>query len=439
MLKPLIAFIQKHNLFTTEERILLAISGGLDSMVMLSLFIEGGFKIGVAHANFRLRGEESEGDEAFVKSFCEARGIPFFTTAFDTNNYAAEKKISIQMAARELRYVWFRQLIKLHGFSKIATAHHADDQAETIFLNMVKGEGLNGLTGMPLSKRNVIRPLMFATKDDLKHYARNHHLKWREDSSNKEDNYHRNFIRHQIFPRIHKINPGINDSLLRTSVKAKGEMVILKYGLDALKLRFFTADDERVLINKKIFHEFTEPAVCWRLLEEFGFSLDQAENIVGAVNNQPGKFFLSQTHRLVVDRDALIVQPLNAETKNEIVEIIGEGKFKLGNQELECQITTGPFSTNSSEAWLDYNKLRFPLTWRKWKTGDRFIPLGMTGFKKVSDFLIDEKVSLADKDEATVIESAGEIVWVVGMRMDDRVKQSDGSIKTFKVIVSANK
>jgi tRNA(Ile)-lysidine synthase len=239
MLKQLIEFIKKNNLFTGDERILLAISGGLDSMVMLSLFLQTQFKFGVAHANFKLRGEESEGDEAFVKSFCAANQIPFFTTAFDTNNYAAEKKISIQMAARELRYVWFRQLLKQEGYNKVATAHHLDDQSETIFLNMVKGEGLKGLTGMPLNKRNVIRPLMFATREDLEHFARNNHLKWREDSTNKEDNYHRNFIRHQIFPRIHKINPGLNESLLRTSVKARGEMMILNYGLTAIKEQYF--------------------------------------------------------------------------------------------------------------------------------------------------------------------------------------------------------
>ncbi len=433
MLKKLIEYIRKNNLLVEDERILLAISGGLDSMVMLSLFIEGGFKIGVAHANFKLRGEESEGDEAFVKSFCVGHNIPFFSTAFDTNNYAAEKKISIQMAARELRYQWFRQLLKQHGFSKIATAHHADDQAETIFLNMVKGEGLNGLTGMPLNKRNVIRPLMFATKDDLEHYARNHHLKWREDSTNKEDNYHRNFIRHQIFPRIHKINPGLNESLLRTSVKAKGEMLILRHGLDMLRQEFFSSqDDGRITISKKLLEQFADPAVCWRLLDEFGFSLDQAEDIVGTVH-QSGKIFLSPTHRLVVDRDVMIVQLLFDKGKDESVEIVGEGKCKLGNQELECRIITGPFSTNPNEAWLDYDKLKFPLTWRRWKEGDRFIPLGMTGFKKVSDFLIDEKISVADKDEVTVIESAGEIVWVVGMRIDERVKQVSQSSKAFVI------
>lgn len=341
------------------------------------------------------------------------------------------------MAARDLRYQWFRQLLKQHGFTKIATAHHSDDQAETIFLNMVKGEGLNGLTGMPLNKRNVIRPLMFATKENLEHYARNHHLKWREDSSNKEDNYHRNFIRHQIFPRIHKINPGLNESLLRTSVKAKGEMAILKYGLDVLKKEFFTVDDSgRISIHKKLWEEFPEPAVCWRLLDEFGFSLDQAEDMLGSVH-QPGKNFLSPTHRLVTDREVWIVQPLIDKTKNNCVEITGEGKFKLGKLEIECRLTQGTFSTNHNEAWLDYSKLKFPLTWRLWREGDRFIPLGMTGFKKVSDFLIDEKISLTDKDEVTVIESAGEIVWVVGRRIDERVKQNNQN-KQSLVLLTLN-
>lgn len=434
MLKQLIAFIRKHNLFTEDERILLAISGGLDSMVMLSLFLQSGFKIAVAHANFKLRGEESEGDELFVKTVCEANGILFFTTSFDTNNYAEARKISIQMAARELRYQWFRQLMKQHGFSKVATAHHADDQSETIFLNMVKGEGLNGLTGMPLNKRNVIRPMMFATKENLEHLARNTHLKWREDSTNKEDNYQRNFIRHQVFPRIHKVNPNLNESLLRTSVKAKGEMMILKFGIDAIKQTYFSTDrDGRISISKKLMEDFPEPAVGWRLLEEFGFSLDQAEHIF-SINHQSGKIFLSPTHRLVVDREVLIVEPIVAPT-HEQVEISGEGKFKLGHTELECRITTGQFSPDKNEAWLNCDKLKFPLTWRTWREGDRFMPLGMTGFKKVSDFLIDEKLSLPEKERVTVIESQGEIVWVVGMRIDDRVKKIERNSKSFVMVL----
>jgi tRNA(Ile)-lysidine synthase len=431
MLKKFIAFIQQNNLFNEDETILLAISGGLDSMVMLSLFIEAKFKIAVAHANFKLRGEESEGDEAFVRIFCESKGIPFFTTTFDTNNYAAEKKISIQMAARELRYQWFRQLMKEKGFTKIATAHHADDQAETIFLNMVKGEGLNGLTGMPLNKRNVIRPLMFATKENLEHFARNTSLKWREDSSNKEDNYQRNFIRHQIFPRLHKINPGLNESLLRTSLKAKGEMEILKFGLEAIKQSYFNEDDNGwITIKKTLMENFKEPSVIWRALDQFGFTLDQCEEIVG-MDHQSGKFFLSPTHRLLMDREVMIVQPLISESTTDPVEITGQGIFKMGPVELKCRIAVGHFSNKASEAWLDLEKLKFPLTWRKWKEGDRIIPLGMSGFKKVSDLLIDEKISLAEKETITVVESNGEIVWVVGVRIDERVKQSDHSKRSF--------
>jgi tRNA(Ile)-lysidine synthase len=437
MLKQFLDFIRKHKLFSPDEHILLATSGGLDSMVMLMLFMEAKFNFGVAHANFKLRGEESDGDETFVRNFCEARGIPFYTTTFDTNNYAAEKKISIQMAARELRYVWFRQLIKQHGFSKIATAHHLDDQAETIFLNMVKGEGLKGLTGMPLNKRNVIRPLMFASKENLEHWARNTHLKWREDSTNREDNYQRNFIRHQIFPRIHKINPGLNESLLRTSEKAKGEMLILKHGLDSLRAEYFTeGDDGFIRIKKTLFDKFPEPAVAWRLLEEFGITLDESQDLLTILHQQSGKVFLSPTHKLVVDRDELIVQSLLHALPAEDVLITGEGTFKRGTQQIVCSVTIGPFNTNPNEAWLDYSKLKFPLTWRKWREGDRFMPLGMTGFKKVSDFLIDEKLSLPEKENVTVIESVGEIVWVVGKRIDERVKCKDVSQK-FRLQVSS--
>lgn len=438
MLKQFLEFIRKHKLFVAEDRILLAISGGLDSMVMLTLFVEAKFNVAVAHANFKLRGEESDGDEVFVKSFCEARGIPFYSTAFDTNNYAAEKKISIQMAARELRYVWFRQLSKQNGFTKIATAHHADDQAETIFLNMVKGEGLNGLTGMPLNKRNVVRPLMFASKDNLEHYARNTQMKWREDSTNKEDNYQRNFIRHQIFPRIHKINPGLNESLLRTSEKAKGEMQILKYGLDSLKAEYFTTNELGLIsIKKALIEKFPEPSVLWRLLDEFGFKLEQAEDMIGTPH-QPGRVFLTDSHRLVIDRDVLLLQPLQQVATEIATLITGVGIFKLNNQQVTCSIVDGQFNKNLNEAWLDHDKLKFPLTWRKWREGDRFMPLGMKGFKKVSDFLIDEKLSLPEKENVTVIVSGDEIVWVVGIRIDDRVKvlPSSDRLKCLQLVVA---
>jgi tRNA(Ile)-lysidine synthase len=340
------------------------------------------------------------------------------------------------MAARELRYVWFRQLLKQEGYNKVATAHHLDDQSETIFLNMVKGEGLKGLTGMPLNKRNVIRPLMFATREDLEHFARNNHLKWREDSTNKEDNYHRNFIRHQIFPRIHKINPGLNESLLRTSVKARGEMMILNYGLTAIKEQYFQVlDNGQVHIKKELFDQFSEPSVCWRLLEEFGFNLEQAESIYTNLREQSGNQFLSTGYRLVIDRDVLIIQPIEKETSPDSTLIEGEGKFVLSNFQIECRITHEQFNTSSHEAWLDYSKLKFPLLWRKWKEGDRFIPLGMKSFKKVSDFLIDEKVSIPEKERITVIESGGEIVWVVGKRIDERMKLENASEteKTFTI------
>ena len=417
-----------------DDRLILAISGGLDSMVMLHLFLETKFTFAVAHANFKLRGDESDGDEAFLRVFCAAKNINFYSASFETNNYAEEKKISIQMAARELRYVWFRQLMKIHGYSKIVTAHHADDQAETIFLNMVKGEGLNGLTGMPLNKRNVVRPLMFATKDDLEHFARNTHIKWREDSTNKEDNYHRNFIRHQIFPRIYKINPGLNESLHRTSVKAKGEMLILKQGLESIKSEFFVTDETGAIqIKKSLFEKFPEPAVLWRLTTEFGFSLEQAEDIFSH-HHQSGKIFFSETHRLVIDREALIVQTIHSQPTNECILIAGEGEFRLNHQTIECRFGD-KLSTNPKEAWLDFTRLKFPLTWRKWKDGDRFMPLGMNQFKKVSDFLIDEKLSIPEKESITVVESEGQIVWIVGKRIDDRYKISNANARVFVLSV----
>jgi tRNA(Ile)-lysidine synthase len=194
---------------------------------------------------------------------------------------------------------------------------------------------------------------------------------------------------------------------------------------------FQELENGQIHIKKELFNQFSEPAVCWRLLEEFGFNLDQAEDIFKNLNEQSGSQFFSKSHRLVIDRDTFVIQPLSDLVNNEVTLITGEGKFQLDNQEMECKISNSPYSTNPAEAWLNYSKLVLPLTWRKWEKGDRFIPLGMNGFKKVSDFLIDEKVTIPEKEKVTVIVSDGEIVWVVGMRIDERVKLDDVKSKSF--------
>ncbi|MCX8490886.1 MAG: tRNA lysidine(34) synthetase TilS [Cyclobacteriaceae bacterium] len=425
MLRSFLTHIEK--LCKTTDKILLAVSGGMDSMVMLQLFHLTGLSIEVAHCNFQLRGEESSEDEKFVEAKCKNWSIPFHSTRFDTKNYATEHGLSIQMAARELRYNWFHQVKEKEKLDWIATAHHLSDSVETVLLNLTRGTGLDGLIGIPDKNDFVIRPLLFASHKELTNYAAETGILWREDRSNETDGYHRNFVRHQIIPKLTQINPAFEQSIAKMVERLSGDSVILSQAIDFWKKQYQKNENDKVILEKNGFrpsldHSYNS-ALLWRLVRGYGFHFDQCKKIVHALHGQSGKKFLSANHQLVVNREHLIIAPLS----NALVEVtieLGQIEAYLGNQQLTLFTTTIGSSQNSDEATtrLDSVSLRFPLTWRKWRAGDSFFPLGMTGHKKISDFLIDQKVSLIDKEAVTVLESAGEIAWVVGYRIDDRFK-----------------
>lgn len=405
----------------------MAVSGGMDSMVMLHLFHQAGFSIAVAHCNFQLRGEESEKDENFVAAKCKKWGIPFHSIRFDTNNYAIQHGLSVQMAARELRYSWFHQVKEKENANWIATAHHLSDSVETVLLNLTRGTGLDGLVGIADKNDFVIRPLLFATHKEVTNYAAETGVIWREDRSNETDDYQRNFIRHQIIPKLKQINPAFEQSIAKMSERLSGDGAILIQAIEGWKKQFQKNENDKVILAKKGFEpnldDSYNSALLWRLVRGFGFHFDQCKKIVHALNGQSGKLFLSTSHQLVVDREHLILAPLSSELAEVTIEK-GQVDAYLGNQQLTFSTTTSGSSINREQAAaiLDNASLRFPLTWRKWKAGDSFFPLGMTGRKKISDFLIDQKVSRIEKEVVSVLESAGEIVWVVGYRIDDRFK-----------------
>lgn len=410
MQKRFVQFIEKNNLCTREQPLFVAVSGGIDSMVLLHLFKNTGYNITALHVNFGLRGEESDEDQSFVQTKCDHWGIRCLVKAVSTKNYATGQGISIQMAARDLRYEWFSEMIASAPGAVVATAHHINDSGETMLLNLVRGTGIDGLTGIPLQNNGVIRPLAFATREDINAYAAEHGVTWREDESNLDDHYQRNFLRHRVIGLLKQINPSLDDTMSKNFSRLGAERELMERSLVSLKDKYTKDDHGNIRIEKRGLEGFIHKSgVLLRMIEPFDFNFATAESIVAALDGQPGKKFFSKTHQLVVDRDHLIVSSLFSET--------------IDNTSIDIHETTDKsFSSNPDIAYVDADKIHLPLSLRKWKEGDSFQPLGMKGKKKLSDFLIDEKISVTEKQSVTVLTSNEEIVWVVGMRIDDRYK-----------------
>jgi tRNA(Ile)-lysidine synthase len=426
VLEQFLNHIERHSLCKPADRILLAVSGGIDSMVMLHLFQQAGFTIAVAHCNFQLRGKDADGDEAFVSSTTEQLNIPCFVNRFETAQYAEVTKLSIQMAARELRYAWFEELMEKYSFNVLATAHHLNDSLETVLLNWVHGASLEGFTGIPVKHDGVIRPLQFATRGQIEQYAQQHNITWREDVSNQSDDYQRNFIRHQIIPALKEINPSLESTVQRGFAKSAAEVHWIQEGFDDWKRKYTAITHDKVTIQKKYFTGLShEASVLWKFTKMFGFNYDTCADVVRSLPGQSGKRFFSSSHQLVIDRDLLLITP-HSMALHDITIGAGQSEAQLGSWRMEIsRSTTFQKSAIPNQATLDVAHINFPVTWRTWKAGDAFYPLGMRQRKKVSDFLIDLKLSRTDKDSVTVLESQGEIIWVAGYRIDNRFKITD--------------
>lgn len=421
MVSQVVRYIERHQLCSKSQRVLLAVSGGLDSMVMLDLFHTAGYQVGVAHCNFQLRDSDSEKDEQFVEARCKSLNIPFYSKRFETNNYAAENKLSIQVAARELRYAWFEELCQAEHFDCIATAHHANDNLETTLLHLTRGTGISGVAGIPVRAGIVIRPLLGCTRDQLRAYAIQNKIEWREDRSNDTDDYDRNFIRHNILPQLRSLNPALDESMLQTQERLLGALSVFKLGLGELENKFVKKVGDRIIIYKALLESTPFPAVVlWELVKKFGFNFRQIQEVVEV--EESGRQFIAGDYHLVVDRNEWIIyRPKTNDGEVWIEEADKSASFH--DQQLRIEtLSDHTIETDTHVAKLSKNTLRFPIVWRKWKEGDMFYPLGMNNRKKVSDFLIDCKVSIADKERVTVLESQGNIVWVVGYRIDNRHK-----------------
>ena len=448
------AYINRYNLLTEGDKLILAISGGIDSMVLADMLLKAKVEFVVAHCNFHLRGVESDGDEKFVRDYAERNGIQCFVKHFDTEKYAAEQGISIEMAARDLRYSWFEELRQQLNYDKIAVAHHADDQAETFFINLLRGAGLNGLKGMKPQNGVIIRPLLWASREQIRKYAVENQIPWHEDHTNAESVYLRNKIRNQLLPTFDELQPEARQGLYKSleHLSAENELYRALWKEKLAQIVELDGDVQRLPFSKLVKAKVPEPAIpvatrrvegptysfqlLFEWLRQYGFNTDQCHFIYDAIGTGVGNQYCSATHRLVIGRDELQLSEIKEKKDDEIQIGIGEEEilspFHLFFSKLE---RTADFIIDKSPevAQLDYNKLSFPLTLRHWLYGDRFHPLGMKGSKLLSDFFVDQKFTEYQKQNVWLLVSAGgDILWVVGYRMDDRFKITDDTKTVFE-------
>lgn len=430
-------FIDSNKLCNNTDRILLGISGGIDSICMFHLFRQLEFPIGIAHCNFQLRGDESEQDEIFVSNLANEYDIPFFATRFETKEIAENEGISIQMAARDLRYDWFEEIRNKYDYNYIAIAHNKDDVIETFLINLTRGSGIKGFTGIKSKSGKIIRPLLFASRNVIVEYLNKNNFEYREDSSNNTIKYSRNLIRHEIIPLFEKINPNFRETIIENISRLKDTETIYIDNIQKTRESIVREENQKILLNlEKLKQLHPLSNFLYEILKPFGFSGSQVTDIIESLDGISGKQFLSSTYRLIKDRTDLIIEEISSiNEKYYYIDIDTErlespvklyfSKFEL-NKDFEI-------IKDSQIGLFDLDKIEFPIVLRKWKKGDYFMPLGMKNLKKVSDFFIDSKLSLSDKENAWILESENKIIWILGYRIDERFKVTDITKNILKV------
>lgn len=433
-----IAHVKKNALFPSEARLLLAVSGGLDSVVLAELCRQAGFSFSIAHCNFRLRGDESERDENFVRQLAEKYNVPLYLRQFDTSVYAEEKKLSIQEAARELRYDFFSEILhkETDPLDFLLTAHHQDDNIETVLMNFFRGTGLQGLTGIPTVNGKIRRPLLPFSRTALTEFARENGLQWVEDSSNQQSKYTRNFLRNECIPSLERIYPELKNNLAKNMERFR----------EINKFYLLSVSDWRKKLLHKRGKEWHIPvalllkankALQYELLAEFGFSEGQLDEIWKLAGAGSGKYMdaANSPKRIIVNRKWFIIADRSGRNDNShfiLPDEKSEVEFPSGS--LKAEIRKGAvISEEDHIASIDANSIQFPLLLRKPRTGDYFYPLGMKKKKKIARFFIDKKLSKTEKEQAWVLESAGKVIWVLGHRLDDRVKLKNYSSHTLRI------
>jgi tRNA(Ile)-lysidine synthase len=460
--------VQRENLFQKRDHLLLAVSGGADSVALCELCYQAGYHFGMVHCNFQLRGEESRRDEEFVISLGEKYGVEVGVKRFDTEAYAVKNRVSIQVAARQLRYQWFQEICYEKAFGKkeegdrpgwnvtidpskprvfLLTAHHADDNIETLLMNFFKGTGIRGLEGIPVVHDSfswIIRPLLFAKREDILDFVSGNRLSFVEDSSNASEKYTRNYFRHQLIPSVEKVFPQVKQNLIHNIERFKDIAVLYHQSVEAIKKKLLEEKGKEIHIPLLKLQKCPAlKTVVYEIIKPYGFTPHQTDDVMALFHSESGKYVSSGSYRIIRNRRWLIIAPDDALQsqhiliqENDAETGFIEGKLKFGRHEVNSaqEPETGVASKSSEDtALLDSKHISFPLLLRKWKRGDYFYPLGMPGKKKLSKFFIDQKMSITEKEKIWVIESNQRIVWIIGKRIDDRFKITGKTRNTLSI------
>lgn len=435
LLTRFVAHIRQQHLFTKNDRLLLAISGGVDSVVLGQLCKQAGFDFGVAHCNFQLRGADSDADEQFVKALSESWQVPFYSIRFNTRVFADENKLSIQEAARVLRYEWFGEIRKREVFDYVLTAHHANDNIETVLMSFFRGTGINGLTGIKEKNGTVVRPLLFVKRTELEQFLSEQSLSFVQDASNLKDDYTRNFIRNRLLPQMAAIYPEVEQNLAANIQRFQEINALYHQAVVQYRKKLVTAKGNELYIPVLLLLKTVAPStVLFEIIKDYGFSAGQLPEVFALTQSDPGKFITSATHRVIRDRKHLIIAPLAVSAGARVlVEAPGDCFYEEGILKIRQKKKDGTIPVAAETAWVDARCLAFPLTLRPWKTGDYFYPLGMTRKKKVARFLIDLKLTATQKEKVWVLEMGQKIVWVVGLRIDNRFRVTDTTREIIEI------
>jgi tRNA(Ile)-lysidine synthase len=432
-------FIQEHDLISDQDTLLVAVSGGVDSVVLCDVLHRAGYKFHIAHVNFQLRGKESEADHEFVKTLARNYACTFHDIAYNTSEYSRQNGISVEMAARKLRFSFFKHLSEKFGYSKIALGTHQNDLLETMILNLVKGTGIRGLHGILPQRNAIIRPLLFATKSDIEEYAEQRALKYRLDHSNLLPDFQRNLIRLRVVPELKKINPALEHTMHQNSLRFYALEKLLEERVSYWKSLLIKRYENTCEIAwKEIKNEPYSKLILYEILKSFDLQNGLIENILANTDNQPGRMFDSADYEILIDRDAILVREKKEKPKSTETLVYSQEK------EMYFNSVKFHFSTidkkpdedlkNPQNACLDFDKLHFPLRIRKWFPGDAFVPYGSKKLKKLSDFFIDQKLNRFQKEDVLLFESREDIVWIYPLRTDMRYAVTEKTKKIFKII-----
>ena len=433
-------FFIENDINLAEDKYLLAVSGGIDSMVLFDLFLKNNINFSVASCNFQLRGKDSDNDLKFVENICIKNSINFYSTVLDVDKLSTMRKISTQMAARELRYVFFKKILEKHKYSYIVTAHHLDDNIETIIFNFIKSTGYKGLVGIPFNKNKILRPLINISKEEIEDYAVSNNISWRLDKSNNSNKYSRNKIRNEVIPLLKEINPSLGKSLTESLKRIQKLSYDIKPRVDLFIQKFVDFKDDYINIKKDFIHDIEKYEILlFDFFQDYGFNYSQIENIIKSLKAKNQKKFISLNYELIIERKSIfiITKDFLVKTRYESKEIenIVLPFFNLNVKKYKKSLFTLNKSNNNAQ--LDFDKITYPICIRNYKKGEKFLPLGMRKNKKISDFLSDKKINYIIKLRQCVItDSTDSVLWVVGHQISNKFKvdSETKNILEFEII-----